>query len=750
MSRRPEIDVVVLAGAIVLAVAPLLPVFGLDALMLPVVLGALLGTATALVAARMAWGTAVTMALALGAFLLFGPVVAVPDQTFAGVLPSVPALLTLLSGVVTSWKLVLTLDPQLGVTGGVLVAPFFLVMTGSFSALTVAVRVKGRAVALAAVIPLVVLMVSTLLGTKTSVAPAPIGVVLLLVLGTWASWRVGTLAPRRVLSLALLATVVASVGSVGGPWLADQRPRFVLRDEIVPPFDPAEQVSPLSSFRVFVKDWEDTELLTVRGLPQGATVRLATMDAFDGVVWNVAGAQAADGSGSFRRVGSEVDTRSRRGTHATVEFEARDLPFVWLPTVGWSEQITFADADAQFRSELRYNDATGTAVLVDGVPSGLRWSSDVVVPDTPGDSSLQSADAGSAALPTPLGVPASVEQHATDLAGTATSAGLIASSLAEGLSQSGYFSHGLVDRGEAFSPAGHGAYRIERLLSADPMVGDGEQYASAMALMAREMGLPARVVLGFVPEDGAGELIVFTGADIQAWVEVELAGYGWVAFFPTPDESRTPDQNDEQQDSQSDPQVRQPPPPPEPPVTAPEDDTEQPSTQDDQQQDRSTDVWAILGRIAVYGGIPLIVIVGPPLLIAALKGRRRRRRRGEPEPSAQVVGGWDELVDSAIDLRLPVPQNSTRREFAVSLASAVAEREVGSRRSARIGGPVATLAARADEAVFGAQDPTQKQVDAFWVQVDDAVVALRAASPTRSRWLSRISLASLRRRRGRR
>ncbi len=38
------------------------------------------------------------------------------------------------------------------------------------------------------------------------------------------------------------------------------------------------------------------------------------------------------------------------------------------------------------------------------------------------------------------------------------------------------------------------------------MVGDSEQYASAMALMARSLGLPSRVVLGFLPKDDEGEI----------------------------------------------------------------------------------------------------------------------------------------------------------------------------------------------------------------------------------------------------
>ena len=57
-------------------------------------------------------------------------------------------------------------------------------------------------------------------------------------------------------------------------------------------------------------------------------------------------------------------------------------------------------------------------------------------------------------------------------------------------------------------------------------------YASAMTVLCRIAGLPARYVEGYyVPAQG-GETIV-TGRNAHAWVEVYLNGLGWVAFDPT-------------------------------------------------------------------------------------------------------------------------------------------------------------------------------------------------------------------------
>ena len=68
---------------------------------------------------------------------------------------------------------------------------------------------------------------------------------------------------------------------------APASPRYVLRDVVIPPFDVRAYPSPLQSFRGYVRDFADEPLFTVSGLPSGARVRLATMDAYSGTVYNV-------------------------------------------------------------------------------------------------------------------------------------------------------------------------------------------------------------------------------------------------------------------------------------------------------------------------------------------------------------------------------------------------------------------------------------------------------------------------------
>jgi len=68
-----------------------------------------------------------------------------------------------------------------------------------------------------------------------------------------------------------------------------------------------------------------------------------------------------------------------------------------------------------------------------------------------------------------------------------------------------------------------------------------EHYASAMAVMVRTLGLPARVAVGFRPgtlqEDGS--YLVQTD-DLYSWVEVLFPGYGWLQFDPTPGPTPNP------------------------------------------------------------------------------------------------------------------------------------------------------------------------------------------------------------------
>ncbi|GIG26958.1 transglutaminase domain-containing protein [Cellulomonas denverensis] len=755
---RVLLDVSVPALAVLAALTPLLPVYGGAVLLRPVAGGVVVGVLLALAMVRWRWNALVGTAVTLAVAAVVGGPFATPESAIASVLPTPASLAQVVRGAALGWKDVLTLQPPLGDTGWLLVPPYLLALIGTLAGVRLALA-GDRWAPLAAVPAPLVLGAAVLLGTRETVSPVLVGAALGVVLLLWASWRSGRFRLRRPAVLALLLVLALGAGLGGGAAVQASGDRFVLRERLIPPFDPYDYPSPLSAFRSFVKEDDTLDLFTVTGLPQGARIRLATFDRFDGVVWNVAGDGSSRSSGQFRRVGSTVDADGSRtaGQRAEVEIEVDGLTGVWLPTVGQAESISFDDATAQ--SGLRYNDATGSAVVTGGLTAGTRYTIDTVIPAEPEDDQIGAAPAAETDLPEASGVPDAVATTAADAARDAGSPLEVARAMERALSEGGYFSHGLTAAGDYPSLSGHGADRLTSLLAGDLMVGDDEQYAAAMALMARAMGLPSRVVMGFVPgqaEDGsiaardADEPVTVTGADIHAWVEIQFAGYGWITFDPTPPETQTPQEDDQTSPSEPDPQVAQPPPPPADPVDPPDDDAEDPQT-DDPGDGGPLALWqrVLLGVAAGSGA--LLLLAAPFLVVLALKARRRSRRRNDPQPVRQVVGGWQEVLDLATDLRLPTDPVATRRETATALGDAFIEVAGAAatptrRRDRRTGLPVElrALADRADAAVFGPGEPTLGEARGFWAAVDETLARMRAATPRRARWRGRFTTRSLR------
>jgi transglutaminase-like putative cysteine protease len=72
-------------------------------------------------------------------------------------------------------------------------------------------------------------------------------------------------------------------------------------------------------------------------------------------------------------------------------------------------------------------------------------------------------------------------------------------------------------------------------------VGFCQQFAVAMATLARALGIPARIAVGY--QDGTlqddGSYLVTT-KDAHAWVEIRFPTYGWLPFDPTPGRGAIP------------------------------------------------------------------------------------------------------------------------------------------------------------------------------------------------------------------
>jgi transglutaminase-like putative cysteine protease len=72
------------------------------------------------------------------------------------------------------------------------------------------------------------------------------------------------------------------------------------------------------------------------------------------------------------------------------------------------------------------------------------------------------------------------------------------------------------------------------------VTGHCEYFASAMVVLARSLGMPARLVNGFAggAANAIGGFVELTNSDAHAWVEIHFEKAGWVRYDPTPPDLR--------------------------------------------------------------------------------------------------------------------------------------------------------------------------------------------------------------------
>ncbi|WP_081416726.1 transglutaminase-like domain-containing protein [Arthrobacter castelli] len=726
-----SIDAVVLLVLLGICVAGFGPSFGGDLRYLVAGFGGiLLGLGTAWFGARYRLQLLVMLALTLVVYLLTGSALATPVQAWLGVFPTFDSLTSLLLGIVFAWKQLLTIAAPVGTDNGMLIVPFLSSLVTAVIASSLAWRTRHPVWAVIPVVTLFVLGIA--FGTDDAVMPLLRGVLLTVISVVWLSYRwdqartddttaVSANQPdadaaaarsgrvRRLGAGAAVLAVASTVTIAVVPVFSSGGERQVLRDVVVPPLELYDYPSPLMSFRYYVQDQAEETLFTVKGLPEGARIRLAAMNAYNGVVYNVNPA----GAGNFAPVGDAktlggADRGLQNGKGAAqLQVTIKDYRGVWVPSSGSMNGINLTgDRQREIGQSLFYNNGSGTLLTTSGIRPGSTYGLSVTYPDQYTDDQLAQYDFANLSLPKPTNVPPIVGVKANELVGEATTPIEQARNIEAALKEQGFFSNG--KENETPSLSGHGAARITALLDAEQMVGDDEQYAVAMALMARHLGMPARVVMGFYPpEDEAGaKTIAIQGEDVHAWVEIAFEHVGWVPFNPTPDEDNVPIPPEPQPKSTPKPQVLQPPPPPQEPAELPPDSAPDPL---DAQEEEKTfwDIWGplIIAIVAVI--IPVLILLLPLLLIALLKLRRRKRRAWLGLPAQRVHGGWSEILSLATDLGATINPKSTRRETAANLG----ESFEGSRAS------TSALAHHADAAIFGAGEPTEEQVSRYWDHV---------------------------------
>ncbi len=327
------------------------------------------GLGIAVLNVRFRLGLLITAAVTLGAYMVFGSALAVPDSAVFGFLPSLDSLRTLLLGIVFAWKDMLTVGVPVGTANGMLIVPFLSSLVTALAAGLLTWRLKSPYWPL---LPVLVLFVTGIaFSTSAGFLNVERGVSLTIVSIVWATFRRDVLRRNstkavsanrpgsdaatarrgqlRRLGGTAAAVIVVAVGvtAIASPLVTASDDRKVLRNTIVPPFDPREYVTPpLASFRNFVKDEKDSTLFTVKGLPKDARVRLAALDAFNGVNYSM----DPNSSGNFSKVG---DARSLNtladsgspveGTNYTLDITVEDYQGYFVPGGRHTTGMSFAD-----------------------------------------------------------------------------------------------------------------------------------------------------------------------------------------------------------------------------------------------------------------------------------------------------------------------------------------------------------------------------------------------------------------------
>jgi transglutaminase-like putative cysteine protease len=180
-------------------------------------------------------------------------------------------------------------------------------------------------------------------------------------------------------------------------------------------------------------------------------------------------------------------------------------------------------------------------------------------------------------------------------------------------------------------------------------------FASAMAVMARQLGIPARVAVGFTggTRDRDGRQVVSLH-DAHSWPELYFEGVGWVAFEPTPAaRTGTAPAYTRVEDPTA---VGAGPQPttgssaaasPTPSSRLPEGAGAQPVSPGSAADARTG--WARLRVPAVPAAITLVVLLLALVPTATRWAVRRRRWARAGTPEATAAAGWDELHDTLVD-----------------------------------------------------------------------------------------------------
>lgn len=538
-------------------------------------------------------------------------------------------------------------------------------------------------------------------------------------------------------ALALGATVVAVVV---GPRLPGAEAEAVVNLTDIGGDDPGTRVtvSPLVDIRSRLVEQANVEVFSVRSDVRSYW-RLTSLDRFDGSIWSSNGSYGK----SSGNLDDGVPVASERITFDQ-GFSIAALSQIWLPAAYEPQAVEVDEA-------VRYDEVSGTLIVDTDVPTsdGTTYTVRSELPQHQPDALA----AASREIPADiaeryLGLPADFSPSIRALAAEVTAGST--SRYEQALRLQDFFREQFTY--DIAVDLNHGIGDMEQFLF-DVRAGYCEQFAGSYAAMARSLGLPARVAVGFTPgvtDPADPTLFRVRGEHAHAWPEVFLGELGWVAFEPTPGRgapfaeqyTRVPEQQAQSggggNTATTLPAAPEPAPaapgdtiPEQTPPTFPEEpETELGAGPEDESRPNPWPARIVIAVAIVLGAL-LLYLLG--VLAASALGRALRRRRADTAV-ARIALAWDESLDAARRAGVGVRPSATQRQAADEI----------SRRIPGVEEPIRTLASTVEATAFSPAPPGDEVAEAALLLADQVGDGTRASMAPRDRFRARFDPRTLR------
>ncbi|KAA9107595.1 transglutaminaseTgpA domain-containing protein [Microbacterium rhizomatis] len=406
----------------------------------------------------------------------------------------------------------------------------------------------------------------------------------------------------------------------------------------------------------------DIEVLTVRSsAPAAPYLRAATLSKFDGAVWSPDQPSSVPlGDASLGPVTADPDIRV---DEYTTTVEVKNLNSAWLPVAFPAVAVTGLEGAWAAVP-------TNRTVIAQGASTqGQTYDIVTQVPrptlEQARSHSASAAGLSDDTLSLPADLPPVIGQLATQVTAGATTDydKLVA---LQTWFRSSAFRYSLNAPVEAGFD-GTGADAVAQFL--DVRAGYCVHFASAFALMARSLGMPTRIVVGYLPGSNTntsiGDETVYSvmSSQLHAWPEVYFGGIGWIPFEPT--------------NSLGSPTSFSPgslttgvPGSTAAPTTGPAATPSPTATQSTVDPNLPRDDSFARSTATAVNPLPAITAVLGILLALAIPGLIREIRRRQllaAARSGDAAAAWMSVQDAAIDLGIPVPASESPRSLGTRL-----------------------------------------------------------------------------------